>query len=268
MPLSARCKKCSMEVPAGACCPRCGGKLGPARYFWRVQRRPVLSWECWNAPMRILLPVVAAVVLMAMAAEAAGEGWARLGQWAVRDLPVLLGGLLGASVLLTGLVLALQGTEVLEIAADKTGLTVTVLLPRPGMLSLLARLRSPALAGSASLRREYGLFLGEKKLTWKACRQVQLWPEKQLMLFYAPARWLQLAIPCDRTAWQELSGLVREKLGKRRDVRLPQELRGGAAAGSAPGSRRKEPPAFPVPVEEIAAMNAEAAQTDSEEEGL
>ncbi len=262
MPLSARCKKCGMEAAPGACCPRCGGKQGTPRYFWRVQQRPVLSWDRWNAPMRILLPIIGVVAGTVTVLEALSGDPARLRQLLTGDLPLLLGAMLGAAVLLTGLVLACQGTEVLEIAADKTGLTVTTLLPRPGMLSLLARLRSPALAGSASLRREYGLFLGEKKLPWKACRRVQLWPEKQMMLFYAPARWLQLAIPCDRTAWLDLGSLVREKLGKRRDVSLPAELRGESGTAKSGGSRQTE---TQISLEEIAAMNAEAAQTDSEE---
>ncbi|MBR6954844.1 MAG: zinc ribbon domain-containing protein [Clostridia bacterium] len=264
MPYSARCKKCGTETSSGALCPRCGGKLGPWRCLWRTQRIPVLSWSCWNAPMRIMLPALAVMALAAMGVELTLGGWPALERLMAGSFPLLMLSLVGAAVLLTGLVLLLRGREVLEIAADKGGLTVTVLLPKPGAVSLLARLHSPAEAADPALQRTYGLFLEEKTIPWKSIRRVGLWPEKQLVLFYAPAHWLRAAVPCDRASWPEMRQTITDKLGKQKHTRLPDVFRPAEGAPKKQRYRQTEMQDT-VSLSEIEAMNAEAESQAPEE---
>ena len=271
MPLSARCRKCGTEVPSGVVCPRCGGKLGNPRCLWRVERRPVLSWAGWNTPMRVILPGIILMSTAVAIAELAGSGPGAAERLLTGDLPRLLLILAVSAVALTGLVLLLRGREVLEIAADKSGLTVTVLLPRPNAVSLLLRLRSPKLASDASRRREYGLFLEEKKLPWKEIRRVQVWTEKSLVLFYAPAWWLRLALPCDQETWPEVRQVIIERLGRQKNTRLPDMLRPAGTAGKQQGRRTEQLAGHQMEMEEsasvleIEAMNAEAERASREE---
>lgn len=266
MPLSARCKKCGTETASGAICPRCGGKLGNLRWLWRVERRPVLSWIGWNTPMRVILPGITLMAAAVAAAELIGGGAGAVERLLSGDLPRLLLILTASALALTGLVLVLRGREVLEIAAEKSGLTVTVLLPKPNAVSLLLRLRSPRLAADTSRRREYGLLLEERKLPWKEIRRVQIWAEKSLVLLYAPSWWLRLAVPCDQETWPEIRQVVTERLGRQKNTRLPEVFR---PAGD--NRQKKHRPAQQMEMGETAsimdieAMNAEAEQESRED---
>ena len=242
MPYSARCKKCGTETSSGALCPRCGGKLGPWRCLWRTQRIPVLSWSCWNASMRIMLPALAVMALAAMGVELTLGGWPALERLMAGSFPLLMLSLVGAAVLLTGL----------------------VLLPKPGAVSLLARLHSPAEAADPALQRTYGLFLEEKTIPWKSIRRVGLWPEKQLVLFYAPAHWLRAAVPCDRASWPEMRQTITDKLGKQKHTRLPDVFRPAEGAPKKQRYRQTEMQDT-VSLSEIEAMNAEAESQAPEE---
>ena len=90
---------------------------------------------------------------------------------------------------------------------------------------LILRLRSPSL-----LRQAEGsgasavLKLGEKDLAWKDVARVQLWPEKCMVLYYAPSWWLRIAVACTPFSWEDVMALTREKLGKKRKIRLPASL--------------------------------------------
>ena len=53
---------------------------------------------------------------------------------------------------------------------------------------------------------------------------MQLWPEKTLILFYAPAWWMRLALPCTPFTYEDSMAFVRDKLGRKKTVRLPGEL--------------------------------------------
>ena len=221
MALSCFCKKCAKEVLPGASCPYCGGKLGTPHTLWRVQRRPVSDWISWNAPLRVVIPVLALVAAALVCAEAAMEGLEGVRTLLRGATPRVLLLILGAAVLLVFAGLLLRGRETLEMTADKSGVTLRVLLPKPGALCLLAHLRSPKLAARADLQREYGLLLSEQSLRWKEIRRVQWWQERSLLLLYAPAPWLRMALPCTAECWPELTSLIREHLGRRKDLRLP-----------------------------------------------
>ena len=63
MPITAYCKKCARDVEVGERCPHCGGKLtkSAVRVAWCAEHYPVGDWMCWNAVMRLLLPVLRAL---------------------------------------------------------------------------------------------------------------------------------------------------------------------------------------------------------------
>ena len=220
----------------GPVCPYCGGKLGPPHELWRIRRRPVLDWMAWNAILRIALPALLLALGIPLAAEAALGGLAGaanlLGGGYLRIAGVLLALLLTAVAAL----LLLQGTEVAEVAADKSGIEVRILLDRPAAVRLLARMKPPGMMTDESLRMEYGLLVGRQRVSWKEIRRVQLWPEKALVLCYSPAHWLRLAVPCTAESWTWLIDTIGEKLGRRKDVRLPEALK---QAGRKPSKVRQ-----------------------------
>ncbi len=224
MAQSAYCRKCGREVAPGAVCPICGGKLGGPHTLWRVSRRPLLSWLAWNTPLRLILPVLAVIGLILFGAELfSGPGGFM--RFLRGQKPALLGWMLLGVLAAPFVILLLQCRETLEITADKSGVTMRVLIPNPTALCVLAHFRSPRRVRDESLRMEYGLLADERRVAWKDIRRVQLWPEKGMFLLYGPRWWLRMAVPCDETGWQEMSALVTEKLGRKKGAVVPPSLR-------------------------------------------
>ena len=227
MALTAYCKKCAREVDAGEICPYCGTRLGKnaAHAAWCVERIPVKDWMCWNALMRILLPTTLFILLLVLIAEGISGGADAVEKLLVSGFPAVLLILLGAIIALALAALALQGKELTDFVVDNRGIHEIHYLPQPTPVKLLARLKSPAMmrnmvqdSGTAVLK------LSEKDLAWKDIARVQLWPEKCMILYYAPVWWMRIAAECTPFIWNDVMALTREKLGRKRKVRLPSSL--------------------------------------------
>lgn len=242
MPNTCRCKKCGLEAPVGPACPRCGGKLNPkdAHTSWRMERNPVCDWMCWNAVMRVLLPALMLALALVLLLEALLGGMAGVEDLLRKGLLLTFALVLLAASALTLLRMLLMGEDVLECVLDGKGVTVRTLLPHPTAVKLLCRMRSPAL-----LRGEapWELVVDEIAVPWKDVRRVQLWPERTMVLLYAPRWWLRAYVPCDPFTYAEAMAVMREKLGKNKQVSLPRALR--QAAKSTP--REKAPKATQHP---------------------
>ena len=138
----------------------------------------------------------------------------------------------------------LQGKELTDYVVDNRGIHEIHYLPNPTPLKLLCRLKSPSLAGTTGEDgRAPVVKLSEKDLAWKDVARVQLWPEKCMILYYAPAGWLRIAVECTPFTWDDVMGLTREKLGKKRKIRLPQSL----VIPSAPKARKAKPQPVAAP---------------------
>ena len=256
MALTAYCKKCGKEVDAGQRCPYCGTSLGKtsAHAAWCVERIPVKDWMSWNALMRVLLPAALVILLLVLLAEGISGGAGAVERLLVSGFPVVLLVLLGTILAVALAALLLQGKELTDYVVDNRGIHETHYLPHPTPVKLLARLKSPALlrqAGGADV-----LKLGEKDLPWKNVARVQLWPEKCMILYYAPSWWLRIAAACTPFIWDDVMALTREKLGKKRKIRLPASLvipveqRTRRAAAPRPDPRPVFPDPDPLPAPE------------------
>lgn len=227
MALTAYCKKCAREVEPGEVCPYCGSKLGKnaAHAAWCVERTPVKDWMCWNALMRILLPAALVILLLVLAAEGISGGIGAVERMLVSRFPAVLLILLGTILLLALAALLLQGKELTDYVVDNRGLHEVHYLPDPTPLKLIARLRSPAQMKEAMQGTGAPVLkLGEKHLAWKDVARVQLWPEKCMILYYAPGWWMRIAAACTPFIWEDVTALTREKLGRKRKVKLPSSL--------------------------------------------
>ena len=227
MALTAYCKKCAREVDAGENCPYCGTKLGKnaAHAAWCVERVPVKDWMSWNALMRILLPAALVILLGVLLAEGIAGGLPAVEKMLVSGFPAVLLILLGTILLIAFAALLLQGKELTDYVVDSRGVHEIHYLPEPTPLKLIARLRSPALLKDAAQGKSVSVLkLGEKDLPWKNVARVQLWPEKCMILYYAPSWWLRIAAVCTPFIWEDVMGLTREKLGKKRKIKLPPSL--------------------------------------------
>ena len=227
MALTAYCRKCAREVDAGASCPYCGTKLGKnaAHAAWCVERMPVKDWMSWNALMRILLPEALVILLLVLLAEGIAGGIGAVETMLVSGFPVVLLILLGTILAIAFTALLLQGKELTDYVVDSRGVHETHYLPDPTPVRLITRLKSPALMK----RAEQGngvtvLKLGEKDLPWKNIARVQLWPEKCMILYYAPSWWMRIAAVCTPFIWDDVMAVTREKLGRKRKIRLPASL--------------------------------------------
>ena len=226
-----------MDVPVRDRCPNCNARLpaSTVRLAWCVDHTPVKDWMCWNSVMRIVLPVLGLTLLMTIAVEA------------------ILGGVNGVALLLSGgfvtslcailialcavllLVFLLQGDDLLDCVIDAGGLHVQQYLPHPTRLKLLMRLKSPALL--ETLDEDDMVLIAAREISWKEIRRVQLWPEKTLLLLYAPRWWQRLSVPCTPFTWADALSFIRDKIGKRKDVILPPEC-----VQTAPAKAKKAAP--------------------------
>ncbi|MBE5796670.1 MAG: hypothetical protein E7327_04740 [Clostridiales bacterium] len=261
MPLTSYCKKCGRDVPVRDRCPDCNAKLpaSSVRLAWCVEHLPVKDWMCWNAVLRIVLPVLALTLLMIVAAEWLLGGPEAAALLMGGSLLTALGGLMIALLAALLLVFILQGEDLLDCVIDSAGLHVQQYLQSPTPLKLLLRLRSPRLMEQVD--SEGLLLLSSREISWKAIRRVQLWPEKTMLLLYAPRWWMRLSVPCTPFTWDDALGFIRDKIGKRKDVILPPECIQVAPPKPAKPKRTKQlsfediqemlPPAQPIPEEEV-----------------
>lgn len=229
MPITAYCKKCAKDVSPGDRCPICGGKLAKSaiRVAWCAEHVPARDWMSWNAAMRILLPVLVLVFLLVVLLEGLTGGFAGVDALLRSGLLFALLGLLGIASAMLLLVFILQGEDLLDCVVDGRGIHIQQYLPHPTPAKLLLRMKS------ASLMQQYSpeegiLLISQKELLWKDIARVQLWPDKTLILFYAPAWWMRLALPCTPFTYEDCLGFIQDKLGKKKAVQLPPELRAAA----------------------------------------
>ena len=239
MALTAYCKKCAREVDPGETCPYCGGKLGKnaAHAAWCAERTPVRDWMSWNALMRILLPAALFILMLVLVSEWISGGAGAVEKLLVSGFPAVLLILLGSILALALIALLLQGKELTDYVVDSRGIHEVHYLPDPTPLKLIVRLKSPALMGEARRGNSSVLKISEKDLPWKNVARVQLWPEKCMILYYAPAWWMRVAVACTPYTWDDVMGLTREKLGKKKKIRLPDSL----VIPAEPRSRRAAP---------------------------
>lgn len=243
MPLTSYCKKCGQDVPVSASCPNCGAKLGPGtvRLAWCVEHAPVRDWMCWNSVMRLLLPALGTTLLLVILLEAFMGGTAGIAELLSGGVLFVLMGLLGLLLAVMLLVFILQGEELLDCVIDARGIHVQVYLPHPTALRLALRGKSPRLLNAPGDDRL--LLLSSREIAWKDIQRVQLWPEKTLILFYAPRWWMRVSLPCSPFVWEDALGLIREKIGRKKTVVLPAECRSSAPAKggkAAKGSKARQ----------------------------
>lgn len=260
MAITSYCKKCGRDVPVGDICENCGAKLlkSSARVAWCVEHAPVKDWISWNSAMRILLPLLVVVLGMILVLEGIAGGTEAVEALLRNGLVISLLGLLMMVTVVLLLVLILQGDDWLDCIVDSKGVHVSCYLPYPTPLKLMMRLRSPAQMQQVDLEDEIPMVLiSQQDLSWKDIARVQLWPEKNLILFYAPVWWMRLALPCTPFTYEDSMDFIREKLGRKKTVALPAELVAPPKPKEPKHAKAKEPKAeqlsfadVPSPAEE------------------
>ena len=240
MARTAYCKRCGKEVDAGEMCPFCGTRLGKnaVHAAWCRERTPVKDWMYWNSVMRLLLPGALAIVILVLLAEGIAGGAGAVERMLSSAFLPVLGILLLTVLAVVFLILLLQGKELSDFVVDSRGIHETRYLPDATPLKLILRMKAPRMpeeeGASAALK------LSERHLAWKDISRVQLWPEKCTVLFYAPSWWLRIPVVCTPFTWDDTMDYIREKLGKKKKVRLPQSL-----AAPAPESARRRGNSMP-----------------------
>lgn len=260
MPLTSYCKKCGQDVPVSSFCPYCRAKLAAntVRLAWCADHHPVRDWMCWNSVMRLLLPVLGATLLLVILLEGIIGGLDGLAILLGGGLLVSLVGMMGMLLAVMLLVFILQGDDLLDCVIDTRGIHVQQYLPEPTAMKLLLRGKSPRLMDG--LGEDNLLLISSHEIAWKDIQRVQLWPEKTMILFYAPRWWMRVSLPCTPFTWADSLDFIRDKIGKKKAVILPETCR-QATPAKAKSSRAKQLsfvdpeedylPAQPIPEEEV-----------------
>ena len=257
MARTAYCKRCGKEVEAGEMCPFCGTRLGKnaVHAAWCVERTPVKDWMYWNSVMRLLLPGALAILVLVLLLELVFGGIGAVEKMISSAFLPVLGVLLAAALAGVFAVLLLRGKELSDFVVDSRGIHETRYLPDPTPLKLMLRMKRPKLPDEGGDTRV--IKLSERQIAWKDVSRVQLWPEKCMVLFYAPAWWLRIPVVCTPFTWDDTMDYIREKLGRKKKVRLPKSLE-----SPAPAAARRRAQAAPVYQE------PEALQIRMDEEDL
>ncbi|MCR4882018.1 MAG: hypothetical protein K6A68_00470 [Clostridiales bacterium] len=233
------------------------GKTGKG-VTWCVDHLPVFDWICWNTSMRIILPVTGIVFLLVCALETISGGFPALEALLSGPFPLSLLILLGVLCAVVGLDLLLQGPDVLDCAADQKGIHIECCLPKPASWKLLARFRSPdAPAGEDGM-----VSISRTDIPWAAITRVQLWPGQTRVLLYCHSPWLTAALPCTPFTYPAVTRMITEKIGKKKNVRLPVSLRAKDTPAAKPKKPRNpssasKPVMTPEFLADIQRMNAE-----------
>ena len=239
-------------MPVASFCPNCRSKLAAntVRLAWCVEHHPVRDWMCWNAVMRLLLPVVGATLLLILLTEGILGGMVGIAALLGGGLVVTLLGMMGMLLATMLLVFILQGDDLLDCVIDSRGIHVQTYLPNPTALKLILRGKS-----SRMLNSEDMLLISSREIFWKDITRVQLWPEKTMILFYAPTWWMRVSLPCTPFTWEDALGFIRDKIGKKKAVILPPECRQDvppkAKSAKAKAVREDYLPPMPIPEEEV-----------------
>lgn len=259
MPLTSYCKKCGQDVPVSSFCPYCRSKLAPntVRLAWCVDHHPVRDWMCWNAVMRLLLPVMAATILLVILLEAVMGGLDGVAMLLGGGLLVSLTGIMGMVLTVMLLVFILQGDDLLDCVVDARGIHVQKYLPEPTALKLVLRGKSPRMLDA--MGDENLLLVSSTEIAWKDITRVQLWPEKNMILFYAPKWWMRLALPCTPFTWEDALDCIREKIGKKKAVTLPEICRQAAPAKAKAAPKKAHQLTFDEVAAEFGGQSSEPA---------
>ena len=259
MPLTSYCKKCGQDVPVSSFCPYCRSKLAPntVRLAWCVDHHPVRDWMCWNAVMRLLLPVMAATILLVILLEAIMGGLDGVAMLLGGGLLVSLTGIMGMVLTVMLLVFILQGDDLLDCVVDARGIHVQKYLPEPTALKLVLRGKSPRMLDA--MGDENLLLVSSTEIAWKDITRVQLWPEKNMILFYAPKWWMRLALPCTPFTWEDALDCIREKIGKKKAVTLPEICRQAAPANAKAAPKKAHQLTFDEVAAEFGGQSSEPA---------
>ena len=259
MPLTSYCKKCGQDVPVSSFCPYCRSKLAPntVRLAWCVDHHPVRDWMCWNAVMRLLLPVMAATILLVILLEAIMGGLDGVAMLLGSGLLVSLTGIMGMVLTVMLLVFILQGDDLLDCVVDARGIHVQKYLPEPTVLKLVLRGKSPRMLDA--MGDENLLLVSSTEIAWKDITRVQLWPEKNMILFYAPKWWMRLALPCTPFTWEDALDCIREKIGKKKAVTLPEICRQAAPAKAKAAPKKAHQLTFDEVAAEFGGQTSEPA---------
>lgn len=223
MPLVQYCKKCKTEVLLGESCAYCGGKLTKQSEMlsFGIVHVPVRDWFCWNDLLRIALPALGAVTVVALLFELAAGSLA-----AVEKL--LRGGFLGTMLVLLGIVLALlymllrlQGGERIHYVLDKQGIHAWTYLQEASPLQLYTRLLTPEAVEKLSTD-EHALpdltLIRCESIAWQDIQRVRFWRENAVVLLYRPRWWQAMFINCPIEEWEEVEKMMRQKLKPRKEV--------------------------------------------------
>lgn len=266
MALTAYCRKCGKDVPVGDTCENCGAKLtkASARAAWCVEHTPVKDWISWNSVMRILLPVVATVLVLILLLEGVAGGAEGIELLLRNGLIISLMGLLLLVTAAVLLLLILQGDDWLDCIVDSKGVHVSCYLPHPTPLKLLVRMQSTAKMQEIDPADEIPMVLiSQQDLAWKDIDRVQLWNDKNMILFYAPVWWMRLALPCTPFTYEDSMSMIRDKLGRKKNVVLPAELVAPPKPREPKAPRHKEPAAEQLSFADIPAENVNMETTET-----
>ncbi len=207
MPVVSYCKKCKQEVAMGDTCELCGGKLPKTarRVSWSCLHRPATDWLAWNSPMRIAIPVILVVALAVLLNEA------------------IQGGTIGLQIILKtwffpmlgGMFLGILGILLVWFLWRGRELNFFVLDHKAIHLQLYKHKKTDEIH-----------LISERHILWSQIRRIEVLPERNAILIYAPKNWLVMVLYCDSLSYTDATQYIAGRVLKAKDVKLSVPIQG------------------------------------------
>ena len=215
MPLMNYCKKCKAEVPSGDACPFCGAKLTKTgeRLSFGGEHIPVRDWFCWNAMLRIVVPVIALVLLLTIVIEGALDGMRGIASVFLQGFFLTLLAVFGVLLLCTWLALALQRRDWVHFVLDAKGVHAFTYLKEPTKAALRVRLLNEETIARLQAENEDQLVEGltlicRSELAWTDVKRVRFWAEASTVLFFRPRWWQAMYVRCSAEEFADVEASV------------------------------------------------------------
>ena len=181
------CKKCNLDND-GPMCMNCGKKLSGSTMHsvWAIRRLPLTDDGVWLGALGIASLVVLILFLLIFGAEFFLTGTEKMMALLNSNLPMIVMAILPLSLLLTALLLTLQGHEVLFYSLENYGVILRT-WHGASRLKCWARLMGAKLDQVMEDENGQGVIMGHERITlWKDVRQVRYNPRRaEIKLYHA-----------------------------------------------------------------------------------
>ena len=205
------CKKCNLDND-GPVCQSCGKKLtgGSMHNVWAIRRLPLTDGSVWLFAFAIGCTVSLLLFVILFGAEFFLTGTDKMTALFATNLPMLVLAIIPLVLLITGLMLALQGKEVLFYSIESYGVILRT-WHGASRIKCWARLCGAKMDHVMEDENGQGVIMAYERVTlWKDVKQVRYFPRRAEIRLYHAAHLAPMVLRIPQEEYQAAETLVKK----------------------------------------------------------